>query len=462
MNAKGLEINKALVVGLGYRSGLAACNFLAAGGVSVTASDIKAERDLADVLSRMDRRVKTVLGIQDPGLIDGGFDALILSPGVPRTIPLVARAYEKSVPVISEIELAYRFMKGRIIGITGTDGKSTTTALTGHVLRELGIKTVVGGNIGIPLVSLVGETSDDSVSVVELSSYQLETITDFRPEAACLLNVTPDHLDRYDGMESYLDAKLRIAMNQTWSDVFVYNLDDPLAVSGAARVRSTRLSFSLADGDADIFLRGGRAVLKKAGVEVLDRSGMRIPGLHNMQNAMASVLMVSSLMERMGMSPDYNSISRAVYSFTGLPHRMERIGEYEGRVFINDSKATTVGAVEMAVRSLDSDGVLILGGRTKGDDYSRLARSLGGRIKALVLIGESKESFSGIFAGFRHVTAEGMDDALAKAMGLSGRGDTIILSPACASFDMFRNFEERGDAFRASFEKLKKGVISWT
>ncbi|HPL18435.1 MAG TPA: Mur ligase family protein, partial [Spirochaetota bacterium] len=215
---KGTNIHKALVVGLSYRTGLAVSNFLAAREVTVVASDSKGEAELADVIRKLDPAVRVVAGGQNPALLDEGFDAVVLSPGVPKTIPLIVEAYKRGIPVMAEVELAFRNMKGDLIGITGTDGKSTTTALTGHVFRELGIDTYVGGNIGIPLVSFAGKTSEQSVVVAELSSFQLETIIDFKPDVAALLNVTPDHLDRYDGMEAYLDAKMRIAMNQDGGD----------------------------------------------------------------------------------------------------------------------------------------------------------------------------------------------------------------------------------------------------
>ncbi|MBP7586277.1 MAG: UDP-N-acetylmuramoyl-L-alanine--D-glutamate ligase, partial [Spirochaetes bacterium] len=209
----GIQGHRVLVVGLGHRSGLAACNFLARRGFGVTGNDMKSAAELAPVVAKMDSRVKVVAGAQDPSLLDAGFDLLVLSPGVPQTIPLIREAYRRGVPVISEIELAFRFMKGQAVGITGTDGKSTTTTLTGHILSGLGLPALVGGNIGVPLVSLMEHTDDTSVSVIELSSFQLETVRDFRADAAAVLNITPDHLDRYPGMKEYAAAKMRIAEN---------------------------------------------------------------------------------------------------------------------------------------------------------------------------------------------------------------------------------------------------------
>ncbi len=458
------ENMKVLVAGLGYRTGLAACNFLAARKCRVTGSDMKGADELQPVLERMDPSVRVVAGHQDPSLLDESFDLIVLSPGVPQSIPLIAAARKRGIPVISEIELAYGFMKGQIIAITGTDGKSTTTMLTGHILRELGINSLVGGNIGIPLISLVDRMEEETVSVIELSSFQLETIESFRPDAAAMLNVTPDHLDRYAGMEDYFRAKMRITQNQAEGDAFVYYKDDAVIKSGLDGVRARKLSFSLEDAGADAFLRSGIICLRDGADlrEFLAMSRLSILGAHNALNVMASVLMVRSVLEKRGAVLDYEKAAEACRSFTGLPHRMETIGDYQGRVFINDSKATTVGAVEMALKSLGSNTVLILGGRTKGDDYSRLAAVLEGRIKGLVLIGESRESFSRIFTASHPVEASSLEEALVQAMRMTGAGDTVILSPACASFDMFANYEERGNRFKDAFKKLKRGELSWT
>ncbi len=449
------------MAGLSYRTGLAVSNFLASRGVTVVASDNKSEAELADVIRKLDPSVRVIAGDQNPAILDEGFDAVVLSPGVPKTIPLIAEAYKRKIPVMAEVELAFRNMKGSFIGITGTDGKSTTTALTGHVFRELGIDTHVGGNIGVPLISFAGKTSVASVVVAELSSFQLETIIDFKPDVAALLNVTPDHLDRYDGMNEYLDAKMRIAMNQDGGDSFIYNKDDVMSARSASRVRARLLSFSIESEDADIFYRDGAVYLRDGGRKVLLAERMKVLGMHNIQNAMVAILSAQAIMNKRGMEPDYQGIARAVYSFPGLEHRLERIGVFQGREFINDSKATTVNAVLTALRSFPGMGILILGGRTKGDDYSRLKIGLEGKIRSLVLIGESKEYFSKILSGVRHVYADTLDDAVAQAMRESREGDVILLSPACASFDMFKNYEERGAEFVKSFRRLESGELSW-
>lgn len=454
---------KILVVGLGYRSGLSACNFLAEKGFSVSASDIKPESELKNVIDKLDKRVLLFAGNQNPSILEG-FGLIVLSPGVPATIPLIRSARGKGIPVIAEIELAYSFMKGKLIAITGTDGKSTTTSLTGHILSQAGIKTYTGGNLGIPFIYFAADTDDDSVSVIELSSFQLETIDRFKPDAAAILNVTPDHLDRYESMEDYFAAKLRITENQSADDYYIYNRDSKILNKRLKGVKAGKLCFSLTDRKADAYYDKGIIFARINGKaeRLADTKKMRILGMHNAENAMASILLTISVIKKTGGTPDLKCIEESCYSFKGLEHRMEMIGEYRGRFFINDSKATTVGAVQMALKSLSAPGILILGGRTKGDDYSRLIPSMKGKVRHLVLIGESAENFGKLFRKTPQSTAGSMDEAVSQAMKNSSEGNTIILSPACASYDMYSNFEERGQKFRESFEKLTRGEISWT
>jgi len=455
---------KILVVGLGYRTGLASGNFLAGKGALVTVTDTKSREDLAPVIAKLDPSVKVVAGNQEPSLLDDGYELIVLSPGVPQRIPLIREAQKRGIPVISEIELAYRHARGNIIAITGTDGKSTTTALTGHILKELGFDARIGGNIGIPFITLVNDMTDNTISVIELSSFQLETVAAFRPDAAAILNVTPDHLDRYDSIDDYYSAKLRIAMNQDKNDTFLYYLDDAVMAKGFGRIHAKKMSFSYNNKKADAYCDRDYVYIRYADnlIQCLDTTRLQILGQHNVLNVMAAILLVLAVLGRRAVKPDFNAIAHACYSFAGLSHRMEKLGEYAGRTFINDSKATTVGALEMALRSFPSNVVLILGGRTKGDDYSRLTASMKGRVKSLILIGESSQSFSEIFRDFNPVTADSLDEAVITAMKTGGKGDTILLSPACASFDMFTSYEDRGDSFRRSFEKLQKGELSWT
>ncbi len=461
----GINFKKALVVGLGYRTGLAAANFLSARGVDVTVSDAKSREELSDVIEKLNSGVKVIAGPQVPEILDQGFDIVVLSPGVPVAIPLVQEALKKGIAVISEIELAYRNMKGHIIAITGTDGKTTTTELTGHIFRELGFKTFLGGNIGIPLISLAEKTDDDSVTIVELSSFQLETIDTFKPHVSAILNVTPDHLDRYESITSYFEAKKRIFMNYGKDEYFIYNRESDILLSQADGFPKKSFCFSSSSlgTSCGSYIKDGMIYLNidNSPVPVIEENKMQILGIHNMENTMAALLMTVFLFKKIGITPDLAAIAEACYSFKGLEHRMEIAGEFQDRIFINDSKATTIGAVEMAVKSIKNNGVLILGGRTKGDDYSRLKSVVNDKVRALVLIGESSDEFEKIFYGFNTVKAEDLDDAVVKAMAFSQKGDMILLSPACASFDMYKSYEERGSVFKKAVKKLIDGELSW-
>ncbi|HPJ35870.1 MAG TPA: UDP-N-acetylmuramoyl-L-alanine--D-glutamate ligase [Spirochaetota bacterium] len=459
------EYKNILVVGLGYRTGLATSNFLAGKGKSVTVTDIKTEPELKDIIDKLDPAVKVIAGDQSPEILDAGFELVVLSPGVPAVIPLVVEAKKRGIPVIAEIELAYRYMKGRIIAITGTDGKSTTTTLTGYIFRALGFCTFVGGNIGVPLVTFADDTTDDSVTVIELSSFQLETIDTFRPDVAAILNVTPDHLDRYNSIDDYFAAKKRIFMNQTDDDWFVYNKDNEILASSGNEYPRNVLKFSAkdSDADADSFFLNNSVYYRSEVIDLIiaQENELKIIGIHNMQNIMASILMVVALHKKLGAVPDFDRIVEACRSFPGLEHRMENVGEYMGRTFVNDSKATTIGAVEMAVKSIKDKGVIIVGGRTKGDDYSRLVPVLKDKARMIVLIGESSDEFAELFKDSPHVRAGSMEDAVVKAMQASEDGDMILLSPACASFDMFTSYDERGKVFKECFRKLMEGELSW-
>jgi len=257
-------------------------------------------------------------------------------------------------------------------------------------------------------------------------------------------------------MNDYLKAKMKIAMNQDAGDYFLFNRDDVMAGRSALQVKSKAMSFSIETEDADIYYRDGAVYLKEGNRKVLQTGKLKILGMHNVQNSMVAILSAQAIFNKMGIATDYGRIAESIYSFKGLEHRLERLGTCKKREFINDSKATTVNAVLTALRSISGQGVLILGGRTKGDDYSRLKIGLEGKVRALVLIGESKEYFSKIFSGFKHVFADTLDDAVVKAMKESREGDVVLLSPACASFHMFKNYEERGEEFRKSFRRLQK------
>ncbi len=450
--------SRILVIGLGYRTGLASANFLAARDMDVTVSDLKDSQSLAAITDRLDLSVKTVLGSQDASLLDRGFDLVVLSPGVPRTIPLVRAVYERGIPLIAEVELAWHFMKGNWIGITGTDGKSTTTALTDHILKGLNINSRAGGNIGIPLVSLVDDSRDHSVTVAELSSFQLEAIDEFTPDCAAFLNLAPDHLDRYDSMESYCDAKMRITKNMTAYQTLVYNLDDPVVSARARKANCSLRSFSLFNDSADCYFDGFRVLARKNGAlhTVFTEEDVRLPGRHNVANAMASFLLVDSYLAQKSDELDVRDFAQILSTFRGLPHRLEYVDTVRTVRCINDSKATSVNAVRTAADSLTEPAVFIIGGRAKDEDYSLLADYLRDKASAVVLIGESTERFTDIFASFTTGSASSMKDAVERAVRLARTGGTVILSPGCASFDMYADYEERGRDYVSAVKMLKE------
>lgn len=441
-----------LVVGCTKRSGLATANFLAGKGFDVTANDLKPIAALDGVAGALDSRVKAEFGHQNETLL-GSCDLIVLSPGVPRSIPLLRAADARDIPVIAEVELAWHFTKGHIIGITGTDGKSTTTAMCAHVLRQIGFDAREGGNIGIPLVSLADTSTGESVTVAELSSFQLETIFDFHCDCAAFLNLAPDHLDRYASMKEYLAAKMNIFTTQNADDYAILNADDAAVCGATSAIAAKALRFSMRDDNADISFSNGHIQIREGTTKkaVLAQDAMTLKGLHNVQNTMAVMLLVLGLAKKTGREIPMDELARACASFAGLAHRLESAGSYKGVNFINDSKATTVNAVMTALASMTQETVCIVGGRGKGEDYSVMAKAFGKSplIKAVVLIGETSDEFEKHFAraNVPSQRASTMDEAVVKAFELCKMG-TVLLSPGCASFDMFENYERRGDAFK--------------
>jgi UDP-N-acetylmuramoylalanine--D-glutamate ligase len=434
-----------LIVGLGYRTGLTSANFLAERGIEVTVSDIQSDEKLLHITSQLNHSVVTVLGRQNPEILDHGYDLIVLSPGVPGTIPLLKEAENRNIPIIAEVELAYYFMKGSWIAITGTDGKSTTTAMTDFILKKMGVNSVAGGNIGVPLITLTGNSTEKSVTVAELSSFQLESIDCFKPEIAVFLNLAPDHLDRYSSMDSYCDAKMRIARNMSDDDIFVYNLDDDYVNKRVNEVKCSTRSFSINNSNADSYFDGTSVFLHNR--KVFSTDDLIIPGLHNIKNAMASLLLVSSFFEKHQIEFDFSAFKASLKEFTGLPHRLEYAGTVNGVMCINDSKATTVNAVKTAADSLKTPAVFIIGGRAKKEDYSLLADYLKNRAEGIVLLGESRFEFEKLFSEFNYVLAETMDSAVESGLRLCGSNGTLILSPGCSSFDMYVDYEQRGRDF---------------
>ncbi len=452
-----IEGRKSLVLGAG-KSGVGSARFLAERGATVALHD----RKPVDEWSETARSLKTSYNVS---LISGDLpselldqiDLVVISPGVPtNTIParFVGR---KDGEIIGEVELAYRFLKGRIVGITGSNGKTTTTALIGELLTNAGIATQIGGNIGTPLLSLTETSVDDGWTVAELSSFQLETIKDFRPNVGLCLNVTPNHLDRYDGFREYAEAKRRIFMNQTAEDVAILNADDPTTASWAAGgLKSNVVLFSVKrELDEGLFLRNGELICRASGKEkvLTTRDDIFVRGLHNVENILAAFAAGLAC----GASPE--SMRETVRKFKGVEHRIEFVAEIGGVKFYNDSKATSVDATSKALEALSGGEwktVLILGGRGKNAPYAPLSELIESSVRSLIVIGEDADNIESQLSRYAEIIRAGsMEDAVAKGFAAAKSGDAVLLAPACASFDMFKSFEERGMVFKAAVIQLK-------
>ena len=386
-------------------------------------------------------------------------DLVVISPGVPTNAIPARYVDRKDGEVIGEVELAYRFLKGRIVGITGSNGKTTTTTLIGELLKNSSIETQVGGNIGTPLLSLAETSTENSWTVVELSSFQLETIKDFRPNVAICLNVTPNHLDRYDSFTDYAAAKHRIFMNQTADDVAILNADDKITAGWAAGLKANVVLFSVKQElDEGVFLRGRDLVCRANGKEkvLTTRNEIFLRGLHNVENVLASL--AAGLAS--GASPE--SMRETVRGFKGVEHRIEFVEEINGVKFYNDSKATSVDATLKALEAMnENDGktVLLLGGRGKNAPYAPLIESIEKNVRSLVLIGEDADNIESQLKDHSEIIrADSMADAVKKSFEAAKNGDVVLLAPACASFDMFKSFEERGTIFKAEVRKLTSSV----
>ena len=428
---------KTLVIGAG-KSGVAAANFLAARDASVVLTDSKPNPDLPYPL---DERVVRVFGAQEESLLDE-VSQIVLSPGVPTTIPLLVAAATRAIPIVGEIELAFRNLQGTVIAITGSNGKSTTTALIGEILKVAGRQPIVAGNIGEPLIAAV-DPSKPRAYVLELSSFQLETVDTFRADVALLLNITPDHMDRYPHFDVYAAAKYRIFRNQQSGDFAIMNASERRADPRGTLARVWRFS-SAQPVDDGAFLDGSDLVLRIAGEERrIPRSGLRLQGTANVENALAAWLAARAA------GVDDMAVQIAFGSFPGLPHRMVLVRERDGVRWINDSKGTNVDAT---LRSLDGfdDGsiVLILGGKDKAGEFERMRDAVKAKTRAVVTIGAAADRIAEALDGSAEIVPAGdMRRAVEWAAKNAKSGDTVLLSPACASFDQFRNFEHRGEVF---------------
>jgi UDP-N-acetylmuramoylalanine--D-glutamate ligase len=446
-----LRSKRVLVVGLA-RTGIATALFCASRGARVTASDARSEQELGEAAVRL-RQAGCTLEFGGHTLSTfQSQDLIVPSPGVPANLPSLASARSAGIAIWSEIELASRFLRGKLVAITGSNGKTTTTALLGHILAGAGIHVVVAGNIGTPLISCVDNSSESTVTVAEVSSFQLEWIESFRPDVSVLLNLTPDHLDRHPSFDEYCRAKLRIFENQTERDVAVLNADDSVVARQSPR-RSRVCWFSrtrsLPYGTS---MNGGKIVFRdeRGEISLLERSDIKLRGEHNVENVLAAV----SVAHLLGASAA--AIAAGVRSFPGVEHRIEFVAEIGGVQFFNDSKATNVDAALKAIDAFPGGLFVILGGKDKGSDYRPLIDPLRKRAKLVMLIGAATDKIeTQIGSSVPTVRAETLHHAVTVASESAQPGDTVLLAPACASFDQFENYEHRGRVFKQLVHALE-------
>ena len=436
---------KILVVGAG-KSGVASANFLSGRGETVVLTDSKPDPDLPYPLD--ERVVRAFAPDDDHALLDG-VQEVVLSPGVPLTVPLLQLAALRAIPIVGEIELAYRYLKGTVIAVTGSNGKSTTTALIGEILRVAGRQPIVAGNIGQPLIAAL-DLARPRTYVLELSSFQLETVDTFRADIALLLNITPDHMDRYAHFDLYAAAKYRIFRNQRPADVAIANAADRRELPRDGMARQWRFSASKRV-EQGAFLDGDQLVLKLGGDERrIARSLLKLEGNANVENALAAWLAARAA------GVDDMSVQIAFGSFDGLPHRMVLVRERDGVRYVNDSKGTNVDATLKSLEGFaPSSVILILGGKDKAGEFERMRALVQEKTRTVLTIGAAAERIAAALEGAATIVPVGdMQHAIEWASQHARAGETVLLSPACASFDQYRNFEHRGEHFEALVRAL--------
>lgn len=445
---------RVLVIGLG-RSGRASVAVLQPLVALTYATDEAPRASLAAALAELEAAGVPFVAPDALGEILPKVTVAVLSPGIPLNGELVRRVQAAGVPVFSEVEVAYRLCKAPMVALTGTKGKSTTTALIGALFGQAGFTTYVGGNIGNALIAETVAAQPEDWVVAEVSSFQLESIRSFKPRISCIINVTPDHLDRYHSMDEYTEAKFRIFANQGPGDTFVGNLDDPIVASASGedgnRIRARALWFSREPHrESTLYMRNERTIVyaPPAGdprpVEIMNVDEIPLHGAHNVDNVMAAILV--------GLSAglDRAAIVDAIRAFKPLHHRLETVTEVDGVLYVDDSKATNPGAVLAALRSFERPIVLIAGGKSKGTEFAELGKSISSRTKAVVLIGESAQEIAKHVKRASVAYAASMDEAVTMARAFAEPGDVVLLSPGCASFDMFASAEDRGEQFAAA------------
>ncbi len=447
MDVKGKRV---LVVGLG-KSGVASALFLEKHGARVAVSDAKSEEQLREEIPvLLDHGISVETG-QHGGRTFRDQDLIVVSPGVPYDVPQLVQARAMGIPVIGEVELAARFLKGKIVAITGSNGKTTTTTLAGEIISAGGAKALVGGNIGTPAISFVESSTDDTWVVLEISSFQLETIETFHPKIAVVLNVTPDHLDRHYTFENYAAAKTRIFENQNAQDFAVLNADNEPCVAMAAKAVAAVYWFSrLREIERGAFVRNERIFWRdsKKEREIMPVSDISLKGSHNLENVLAGVC-VGMLV---GIEPAKMRV--AIAGFKAVEHRLEYLATVRGVEYYNDSKATNVDATIKALESFPGRIHLILGGKDKGSDYSVLNPLLEERVKRVYTVGAAAAKIESQVRGTEVVSAGTLEAAVRRASEAATPGDVVLLAPACASFDQFDSYEHRGRAFKELVRQL--------
>jgi UDP-N-acetylmuramoylalanine--D-glutamate ligase len=448
-----LSGKKILVVGLG-KTGLALTEFLRRQGSRIMVSDSRSREELESIL-------KADSAGNSPSLIEGGghtidfflqSDLILVSPGIPLDILPLLAAGEKGIPIRGELELFSQYCRTPIMAVTGTNGKTTTTALINEMLRESGFSTFLGGNIGRPLVEYLLNGQDKDLVVAEISSFQLDTARHFRPRVGLLLNITEDHLDRYPDFRGYFLSKAGLFRNQGEQDAAVLNWDDPLVRGIGETLKGPVYYFSRTEPlSRGAYLDQDRLRLNLSGpLETYDLQAFPLPGVHNRENALAAVLGARLL----GAVPE--AVQRALERFKGFRHRLEWVAEVRGIQFFDDSKGTNVGAVVKALEGFSRPVILIAGGRDKGGDYDPLRDLIREKVKALVLIGEAREKMRDQLGDLtRTEWADSLEAAVSWAFGRGGPGDVVLLSPGCSSFDMFRDYAHRGEVFQQAVRRLK-------
>lgn len=454
INLSNIQGKRVLIVGLG-KSGIAAAQAMVKLGARVTVQDSKDE-------AKVDAQLLTFLRSKGVEFCLGSFpefmnqfDMMILSPGVDPELPFVVKAAEEGVEIVGELEIAYRIARGHFVALTGTNGKTTTTTLVGEIFKKSGRKTSVVGNIGVAVISKALETDEDDWLVTETSSFQLQTIKYFKPMVSAILNLTPDHLNRHHTMENYGLAKARIFENQDENGYCVINGDDEACCKLAENSKAKVIYFSASrELEKGAFVKDGKLVIVDEDgklVELCGRDELKIIGKHNVENALAAAAMCYYA----GIEPE--TIAQVLREFGGVEHRIEYCGTYKGVRYYNDSKGTNVDAALTALRAIEKNIILIAGGDGKGQDFDPLIEGFNGSVKHMVLLGRDggKIAESCDKAGFKEYSfAADMGECVQKAVAMAQDGDTVLLSPACASWDMYTNFEQRGDHFKEMVERF--------